>query len=252
MIPARRLVGWLFATALLAPVSAAASARALAADVLETAKEQGRIAIVLVTDAGAAGVEEAEKTVAAAASRHGNAVTLTLDRARPENAALVSRYRLSGPQIPVVLVFATNGLVAGGALAAGLTVDRLMSMIPTAREESIIAALQSGKGVLVLVCPKGAGAGALKACRDAREKSGRKLAIVEVDSSDPAELPLLRKLRVDPASKSPVTVVINSRGQSTGVFPGVPDAGLLVQAGAKTAGGCCPAGAKPGAVCSPK
>jgi len=218
---------------------------------LEKAKASGKVAFVLVTEPGASGVKEAESVIRDAVKKSGKAVMVRLDRSTPENAALVSRYRLSGPQIPIVLVFAANGVIAGGALTEGMTTEGLMGMVPTGREAELIAALQSGRGVLVLASRNGLAGedAAVKSCEKAREMANGKLAIVRVDMADESEQPLLRKLRIGADSEKPVTVVISSRGQMTGAFAGAADPAALVQACNKVAGGCCPGGKKSGAAC---
>ncbi len=218
---------------------------------LEKAKASGKVAFVLVTEPGASGVKEAESVIRDAVKKTGKAVMVRLDRSEPENASLVSRYRLSGPQIPIVLVFAPNGVIAGGALTEGMTTEGLLGMVPTRKEAELIGALQSGRGVLILASRNGLAGGeaALNACEKAREMSNGKLAIVRVEMADKSEQPFLRKLRIGPDSEKPVTVVISSRGQMTGVFTGTADPAALVQACNKVAGGCCPGGKKSGAAC---
>lgn len=218
---------------------------------LERAKDKGLVAFVLVTEPGADGEKEAEQVVREAVKATKRSVMIRLDRTTPENGELVSRYRLIGPQIPLVLVFAPNGAVAGGGLAQGMTTDRLMGMVPTKKEVELIGILQSGKGVVILVSRKGmAGEDeAIGACEKAREMSLGGLGVVRVDMDDKAEQGLLGKLRITGEADQPVTVVINSSGQIGGSFSGPANPRDLVVASAKKAGGCCPGGKKAGAAC---
>jgi hypothetical protein len=235
-------------------VAAPAVSGAGAVEDLAKAKENGRVAFVLVTEPGAAGVDEAERVIREAVKERGKAVLVLLDRSRPENASLVSKYRLAGPQVPIVLVFAANGVMAGGALTQGMTTEKVLAMVPTRREAELIEVLQSGRSALVLVSRSGLeGDGeAFAACEKARDLASGKLAVIRVDMTDKGEKSLLAKLRIDAASGKPVTVVINSRGQMAGAFEGAADPALLVQASTKVAGGgCCPGGAKAGAACAP-
>jgi hypothetical protein len=221
---------------------------------LEKASKAGRVALVLVTEPGANGVEKAEKVAREAVRKIGKAVLVRMDRSLPENAALVSRYRLVGPQVPLVLVFAANGMISGGMLADGLTADGLAGMVPTAKEMQVIEALQSGKGVLILAYSEGMPGerAALDACTRARDLSRGKLAVVRVDVKDGAEQPFLQRLRLDTKAGKPVTVVINSRGQATCAMEDATDPAALVEAANRApAGGCCPGGKKSGAVCAP-
>jgi len=219
---------------------------------LDQAKSRGQVAFVLVTEPGAGGDGEAEAVIKGAIKKAGKAVLIRLDRTSAENAKLVGRYRLSGPQIPLVLVFAPNGVLAGGAVANGLNVDGLLGKVPTKKEVELITALQSGKGVLVLAsCSGMAGrVEAIKACEKGCEMSSGKLYLISVDMNDQSEQKMLGKLRITATAGQPVTVVINSRGQIVGVFNGPVNPADLVTASVKTGGGgCCPGGKKAGAAC---
>ena len=244
------MAGLICVLAVVAPSVAGAN---MAAD-LQKAKDKGQVAFVLVTEPGASGIKEAEQVIREAVKATKKSVMIHLDRTKPENAELVSRYRLTGPQIPLVLVFAPNGVIAGGGLAQGMTTERLLGMVPTRREAELIGILQSGKGVMILASRKGmAGEDeAVAACEKAREMSVGGLALVRVDMDDKAEQGLLRKLRIDGGADQPITVVINSSGQIGGSFSGPANPKDLIIASAKKAGGCCPGGAKPGAACKPK
>jgi len=244
------MAGLICALAVVAPSCVEANT---AAD-LQKAKGKGQVVFVLVTEPGASGINEAEKVIRNAIKATQKSIMLWLDRTKPENAELVSRYRLSGPQIPLVLVFAPNGVIAGGGLAQGMTTERLLGMVPTKREAELIGILQSGKGVMILASRKGmAGEDeAVKACEKAREMSVGGLAVVRVDMDDMAEQSLLRKLKIDGGADQPITVVINSSGQIGGSFSGPANPKDLIIASAKKAGGCCPGGAKAGAACKPK
>jgi len=231
------------------------ASEASAAQDLAKAKDKGKVAFVLVTEPGASGVAEAEGVIRDAVKKSKKATMILLDRSKPENAELVSRYRLSGPQIPVVLVFASNGALAGGALVGGMTSERLLGMVPAKREAELIGLLQSGQAVLVLASRKDMAGEpeAFRACEKARELSTGKLSIVRVEMDDRDEQAFMRKLRIDAGSAKPVTVVISSRGQVTGAFEGLAEPAALVLASTKVGGGCAPGACKPGTpACKPR
>ena len=235
-------------------VTSPSSAGANTAADLEKAKGKGQVAFVLVTEPGVSGILEAEHVISEAIKGTKRSVMIRLDRTKPENAELVTRYRLIGPQIPLILVFAPNGAIAGGGLAQGMTAERLVGMVPTKIEVELIGILQSGKGVMILASRKGmAGEDeAVAVCEKAREMSLGGLGMVRVDLDDKAEQNLIRKLRIAEGADQPVTVVINSAGQVGGSFSGPANPKDLIVASAKKAGGCCPGGAKAGAACKPK
>ena len=220
---------------------------------LQKAKGKGQVVFVLVTEPGASGIQEAEQVIREAMKGTKKSIMIRLDRTMPENAQLVTRHRFIGPQIPLILVVAPNGAIAGGGLAQGMTGDRLIGMVPTKKEVELIGILQSGKGVMILASRKGmAGEDeAVTVCEKAREMSLGGLGMVRVDLDDKAEQNLIKKLRIAEGADQPVTVVINSSGQVGGSFSGSADPKDLIVASAKKAGGCCPGGKKTGAVCPP-
>jgi hypothetical protein len=214
---------------------------------LQKAKDAGRIAFVLVTDPETGDAKETEDLIRGVMKQTGKSTLVRLDRAAPENAPLVSRYRLSTAPIPLVLVYTSTGVIAGGAPAKGLTPERLAFMVPTPTEEAVISALQSGRPVLVLAS-RDNDAKALKACETAGERSKGKIAVVRVNTGSKTDRKFLDKLRIDPEATEPTIAAINSQGQLTGMFPGTTDAGCC-PGGAKSA--ACPPGAKPAACPTP-
>jgi hypothetical protein len=223
--------------------------RSSTAGELQKARDAGRIAFVLVTDPETGDAKETEDLIRGVMKQTGKATLIRMDRAAPENAPMVSRYRLSTAPIPLVLIYTSTGVIAGGAPAKGLTPERLLFMVPTPTEEAVISALQSGRPVLVLAS-RGGDAKALKACESASTQSKGKIAVIRVNTGSKTDRKFLDKLRIDPEATEPTIAAINAQGQLTGMFPATADAGILLTAANKTGGGCCPGGAK-SAACAP-
>lgn len=211
---------------------------------LQAAAKQGSPVLLLVTDPEAQNVESARSTVSAAAKQVNDCVTVELDRADATNAAFVTRYGLAGAPVPLILVFAGNGAIAGGVPSSQATSAALVSMIPTPKKAEVLQALQSGNAVFLVASrtamkttPK-----IMDSCALACNQLKGKATTVHVDLDDAAEQRFLAELRVDAAVDAPVTLVINPQGQIAGSFDGPVDVATLAQAAVKKAGGCCSKG----------
>jgi len=234
---------------LLAPVAAASVQK----DV-DSAAKHGKIAFILVTDQGAAGVAEAKDMVKQAMKQVEKSVMIELDRSDVANADLVAELRLAGVPVPLIVIAARNGAIAGGMPAARATADKLVAMVPSPKKAEILQVLKSGKAAFVLVSREGMAtlSAAEAACAAACGQLADKCVTVEIDMDDPAEAVFLGQLRVNLASTIPVTLVFNAQGQITGTYTGAADVASLVQATTKKAGGCCPKTVQdPNASCAP-
>lgn len=221
---------------------------------LVKAAEKEKIAFVLVSEPAATNVAEARDMIRAAMKQVKESTMLELDRTDPANADLVAQFRLTGAPIPLILVFARNGTIAGGMIAASGTVERLVAMVPSPKKAEIMQNLQGGKAVFVCASRKGMAneADATTACATACGQLPGKCVTVRIDMDDPAETSFLNSLKVDPAATAPVILVVNAQGQITGTYSGAADVAALVQAATKKASGCCPSTVQnPNASCAP-
>jgi hypothetical protein len=220
------------------PVALAASP----AGELQSAAEDGKVAFLLVTEPGAAGVEQARGVLEGALAQVAGSVMIEVDRADNVNAPLIAEYRLSGASVPLILVFASNGAMAGGNLASGLTTEKLVNMLPSPKKAEVLQALQTGQGVFLTAYREEmtSRSDVSKYCASACGLMKGKCVSIDVDMDDLTETTFLQQLRVNMQSTEPVTVVINAQGQVTGSFNGPADVGKLVQAANTKAGGCCP------------
>ena len=216
---------------------------------IKKAGENSQSVFVLVTDKTAVGTENARKIIKEARGKAGKkkAVFVELDRDNSSNRELVDKYGLSGAPVPLILVMAPNGAIAGGMPSSRASSDLLVRMVPTPKKAEILGILQSGKAVCLNVAMKDdpGVADTREAFGKAREKMNGKLGSVYLDKADPAEVPFLAELRIDRNTAEQVTIVINAAGQMTGGFRGPADADAIVAAANKKGGGgCCPAGSK--------
>lgn len=221
---------------------------------LDSAAHSGKVAFVVVTDQGTAGADQASDMAKQAAKQVKKSTVVKLDRSDPANADLVAKYRLAGAPVPLILVAASNGVLAGGLPAAQATADKLVAMVPSPKKAEALLALQSGKAVMLAISRKGMAkqADARSACAMACGQLQDRCTTVQIDMDDPAETAFLTSMKVNMASTDPVTLVINAQGQVAGTYNGAPDASLLVQAATKKVGGCCPSTVQnPNASCAP-
>ena len=209
---------------------------------LESAKKQGKLAFVLVVEPQAAGIAQAKALVLEAMQQVRETTLVELNRSDPANAALVAKLRLAGAPLPLILLVAPNGAVAGGVPAGQATAERLVAMAPSPKKAEILRWLQDGKPVFVVVGRKGMSeqANAAAVCSAACSQMNNNSAVVQVDMDDRREATFLDQMKVDRTSKEAVTLVVNPQGQITATYAGPLEVASLVQAATKQASGCCP------------
>jgi hypothetical protein len=174
-----------------------------------------------------------------------------MSRTDKVNEGLVTKYRLAGAPAPLILVVASNGVVAGGANFKQTTAENLVAMIPSPKKADVIKAINDGKSVFLVVSKKSMKKkDILSKCEVACAEMKDDAKIVEVDFDDAAEKKFLNELKITSVGDTPSTFVINSQGQITGSFTGATDSKTLVAtATKKPAGGCCAPGS--GKSCGP-
>jgi hypothetical protein len=240
-----RVLGFFFlAIGFLAPLAQASPQQDL-----ESAAKHEKVAFILVTDQGAAGVDQARDLIQQAMRQVKKSTLVELDRSSPSNAELVAKYRLAGSPVPLILVAARNGIVAGGIPAAQTTSEKLVGMVPSPKKADVLQALQGGKAVLISASRRGMAtqSGANAACAAACGQLADKCIMIQIDMDDPQEASFLTSMKVNLASTEPVTLVINAQGQVAGTYTGAADVASLVQAASKKVGGCCPSTVQGGA-----
>jgi len=229
-------------------------AAASAQNDLNSAAKHGKVAFILVTDQGATGVDQAKVMIAQAMKQVKKSVLVELYRSDVANAELVAKFRLAGAPVPLILLTARNGALAGGLPAAQATADKLVAMVPSPKKAEVLRVLQTGKALFIYVSRKGMATQpeASAACAAACGRMQEQCVTVKIDMDDPAEAAFLGQIKVNRASTEPVTLVVNAQGQITGTYTGATDVASLVQAATKKAGGCCPSTVQGGSTsCAP-
>jgi hypothetical protein len=170
---------------------------------------------------------------------------LEMNRADLSNRLFIVNNKLASAPVPLIVLIASNGVVAGGLPAEQAQPEMLVKMIPSTGKAEIIKALSEGKAVFV-VASRTTMVDRLKVvetCKNASKELKDKAVSVLIDMDDKKESAFLEQLKVDKAATTPATYVINSQGQVTENFAGPVEVAKLTKA-ATTAkkSSCCPGG----------
>jgi hypothetical protein len=221
---------------------------------LTSAAKHHKVAFILVTDQGTPGVDQARDVIRQAVKRVPKSTSVELIRTDPANAQLVQKLGVAGAPVPVILVAARNGAIAGGLVAAQATPEALVGVVPSPKKADVLLALEDGKSVFIAASRQEMSSqdGTLATCAAACNQMSDKCVMVQIDMADPAETAFLTQLKVNTAATEPVTVVVNPQGQVTATYKGATDVSNLVQAATRKAGGCCPSTVQSGSkACAP-
>jgi len=177
-------------------------------------------------------------------------LVIKMNTADAANDALVTKYRLSGAPLPLILVLDKNSTATGGLYLKDATAQKLVDMIPTPKTSEMLKALTEGKSVYIVVYKKSMTSqkNVMNNCAMACSKMDNNGITVKVNMDDKKESKLLKTLQCDLNAKEPVTYVINKSGQIVSSHNGIADVNTLISSATKKAptGGCCPGGAKKG------
>ena len=219
---------------------------------IQSAVNNGNVSFVLVTEPGATGANQAMQKIQDAMTKAPGTVMIESNRSDVANTEFVQKYKLASAPVPLILVFASNGVMAGGNVASKLSLQQLVAMVPSPKKAEVLKAIQSGQAVYLTASRSGMASKSevAKGCAAACSQMMGKGATIEVDMDDPAEKALLTQLKVKMQSTEPVTVVINAKGQVTGSYTGMVEVENLITSATKVvASGCCPPNS--GKTCAP-
>ncbi|MFA5783108.1 MAG: hypothetical protein WC868_12650 [Bacteroidales bacterium] len=216
-------------------------------ETLAKAEKDANSVFLVVTDPNKTDIKKALEIAATANLSVKKSIIVQMDREDKNNNDLVSRYGLSGAPLPVLLVISPKGVLAGGYLLKDATADLLVKLIPSPKQDEVLIALNNKKSVFI-VAAKNTFTDKTKAienCKSAVTLNGNKSELVEINLSDTKEKPFLELLRVNTATTSTATVVVNNKGQIAGTFYEIKDAASLVTLANKVISGCGSGCAKP-------
>ena len=121
---------------------------------IEIANKKDKTVFLVVTEPGVAGVENAVSVAKQASEKVAQSTVIEMNRADSNNNQLVSKYRLAGTRLPLILTIATNGTAAGGLPAAQATPENLVNMILSPTKADVLQALSERKAVFVVASRK--------------------------------------------------------------------------------------------------
>lgn len=205
---------------------------------LEKAQKAGKSIYLVVTDKSAKGTDALIKVAGDANKKSKNTAVVKLDRDDKANTALISKYRLAGAPLPLVLVIAANGVVSGSIDYANATADKLISFLPTKTQTEVLLGFENGKAALIVCGKKNAkDKAAIEAeCKNAATSLGGKTTQVFVDVENKDEANFLALIKPD-MNKTTV-LVFNGKGQYTGTLEATAKSKDLVASVNKKIGGC--------------
>ncbi|MCX6250913.1 MAG: hypothetical protein NTX61_09180 [Bacteroidetes bacterium] len=214
---------------------------------IEKATKSGKAVFLVAYNATGADADKAF-TIANDAKKglKASSVVIKMNTSDAANSALVTKYRLTGAPLPLILVLDKNGTTAGGLVLKDATDEKVIELIPSPKTSELIKALADGKSVYVVVYNESMTSkkSIMDNCAVACNKMDNKSVTVMVALDDKKETKLLQTLKCDLTAKEPVTYVINKAGQVAGTYTGLTDVNTLVSTAKKApAGGCCPGGA---------
>ena len=207
---------------------------------LAKAEKDANSVFLVVTDPIKTDIKKAMEIATAANLSVKKSIVVLMNRDDKNNNDLVSKYGLAGAPLPILLAISPKGVLAGGYLLKDATAESLVKLIPSPKQDEVLIALNNKKSVFIVASKSTFTdkAIAIENCKSAVTQNGNKTQLVEVDLSDTKEKPFLELLRVNTATTSTATVVVNNKGQIAGTFYEIKDAASLVTLANKVISGC--------------
>jgi hypothetical protein len=212
---------------------------------LETANKNGNTVFLVVTDPNVTGTDKALEIANKAKTSVTKSVVLQMNRSDAANTELVTKYRLSGAPLPLILVISSNGIAIIGYTLNQVTPELLVKAVPSPKKSEVLKTLSDGKSVFIVVTGKSMAEKTtiLNTCQQACIEMENNAKIIEISLDDPKENQFLTELKVNMTATEPTTYVINSQGQITGTFTDDVNTTTLVASAKKiAASGCCSGG----------
>jgi hypothetical protein len=222
---------------------------------IDNANEKGNVVFLVVTD-GNTKLSEAKEMAAKAQKKFPKSEVIVLDKSDKANTALISKYGLAGTQTPLILVIASNGVVAGGSLLNQATPEDLIGSIPTKKQAIALLAFSEGKPAFIVLYKKTMKdkSLAVEECKKASAELGGKAVVVDVDLDDKNEAGFLSLLKPDMKATATNVLVFNGKGLFTGEFKAPVKSSALIASSRKVVkSGCAPGACGSGnSGCGPK
>jgi hypothetical protein len=236
----KKNVQWMMA--IIACVLIASTAYAQTKEKIEKANAKGNAVFLAVTD-GSKMLSEVKEMAGKAQKKYPKSEVITLDRTDKANAALVTKYGLSGAPLPLILVMAPNGVVGGGLQLKDANPEELVGLVPTKMQAQALLAFSEGKSAYIVLYKKSMKdkASAVAECYKAAAGISGKAVVVDVDLDDKSEAEFLSLLKPEMTATSTHVLVFNGKGQFTDEFTAPIQSSALIAASKKVIkSGCAP------------
>lgn len=211
---------------------------------IDKANAKGNVVFLAVTD-GSKMLSEVKEMAGKAQKKYPKSEVITLDRTDKANAALVTKYGLSGAPMPLILVMAPNGVVGGGLQLKDATPEELVGLVPTKKQAIALLAFSESKPAFIVLYKKSMKdkAQAMAECNKAAADLSGKAVVVDIDLDDKSEAEFLSLLKPEMTATSAHVLVFNGKGQFSDEFKAPIQSATLITSARKVAkGGCCPGG----------
>lgn len=220
---------------------------------IEKAQKSGKSIYLVVTDKSAKGTETLLKLLNETQKKVKDVAVIKLDRDDKANADLISKFRIAGATLPMILVVASNGVVSGSLSASDATAEKLISYIPTKTQAEVLLGFENGKPAFIVCGKKNAkDKNNLEAeCKKAATSLVGKATQVFVDVESKNETNFIALIQPD---KDKTTVLVfNGKGQYTSTLEAYAKSDDIIKSvNKKMGGGCCPGGKSSSGSCGKK
>ncbi|MEI6748892.1 MAG: hypothetical protein WCM93_07005 [Bacteroidota bacterium] len=236
----KRNAKWIIA--IIAFVMVASTGFSQTKEKIDKANAKGNAVFLVVTD-GSKMLTEVKEMAGKAQKKYLKSEIVTLDRTDKANAALVTKYGLSGAPLPMILVMAPNGVVGGGKQLKDATPEELVGLIPTKKQSQALLAFSEGKTAYIVLYKKSMKdkASAIAECNKAAVGLSGKAVVVDVDLDDKSEAEFLSLLKPVMTATNTHVLVFNGKGQFTDEFTApVQSPALITSAKKIVKSGCAP------------
>ena len=210
-----------------------------AVDPLSAAARQQKFAFVMFWKQQDAKTDSIYRSLQTNLAPHAErAVTAAVQATDPANREIVERFNISRAPMPLVLVVAPNGAVTA-SYQSEPTAQQVAAAIVTPAAANCLKALQDGKTVLMLVCPREdaqAPQGAQQFLADPH--FSKRSTFIRLVSTNPSEGQFLQKLGVSQQEANGCVVMMAPPGVFIGKFP-VSVTGQELAKKLHASGKCC-------------
>ncbi|MFA6873858.1 MAG: hypothetical protein WCQ86_07770 [Bacteroidaceae bacterium] len=211
------------------------------AEQIKSVNKAGKAIFLVVYDKKGADKDKAIAIAKKALLAKSNSVKiLELNTTEASNKELVTKFRLTGAPLPLIIVIDKNGTPTGGLLLSQATPDALSKLIPSPKFSEVLKALNDEKSVFVVAYKETMieKTKAIASCKEATKAMNNGATIVLLNIENKAEKLLIDNLRINTIAKEPIIYVINKSGQITGTFTPKVNSAQLSAAANKVISGC--------------